>query len=157
MEPWPSTPSTVSTHPAPQAASTATPPFTPAHPCLPHASPPPPHTHTHLTPTGQKARQTLEEPNLLINEVEFKTLGFLPGRSRQVGTIQPVTGDTFLVRGVGGVGEGRQSGLREAGRDAGRAGMLPPRGVLLGGWWRRCMCANAVIVAVAAGCGQPTC
>jgi hypothetical protein len=47
---------------------------------------------------GQSARQTLVEPGTLINEVTFKTLGFLPGYSRQVGSISPLSGDTFLVR-----------------------------------------------------------
>lgn len=46
---------------------------------------------------GQQARQILQEPNVLINEVEFKTLGFLPGFSRQYGQIKPISGDTFLV------------------------------------------------------------
>lgn len=46
---------------------------------------------------GQQARQILEEPNSLVNEVTFKTLGFIPGYSRQYGTIQPVSGDTFIV------------------------------------------------------------
>eukprot|EP00775_Hariotina_reticulata_P005046 gene5046-5287_t len=47
---------------------------------------------------GQSARQVLEEPGTLVNEVKFKTLGFLPGYSRQYGQIQPVTGDTFVLR-----------------------------------------------------------
>jgi hypothetical protein len=47
---------------------------------------------------GQQARQILEAPDSLVNEVTFKTLGFLPGYSRQYGTIKPLSGDTFLVR-----------------------------------------------------------
>jgi hypothetical protein len=39
----------------------------------------------------------LQEPGTLVNEVKFKTLGFLPGYSRQYGQIQPLTGDTFVV------------------------------------------------------------
>jgi len=46
---------------------------------------------------GQQARQILEEPGTLINEVSFKTLGLLPGFSRQYGQIRPLSGDTFLV------------------------------------------------------------
>ena len=48
---------------------------------------------------GQKAVQRLVEPDQLINEVTFKALGFLPGFSRQYGTIKPVSGDTFVVGG----------------------------------------------------------
>jgi hypothetical protein len=47
---------------------------------------------------GQQARQILEAPDSLVNEVTFKTLGFIPGYSRQYGTIKPLSGDTFLVR-----------------------------------------------------------
>ncbi|KXZ56152.1 hypothetical protein GPECTOR_1g13 [Gonium pectorale] len=46
---------------------------------------------------GQKARQILEAPNKLINLVEYKTLGFLPGSSRQFGEIQPISPDTFIL------------------------------------------------------------
>eukprot|EP00882_Tetradesmus_deserticola_P030072 GHRQ01033731.1.p1 GENE.GHRQ01033731.1~~GHRQ01033731.1.p1 ORF type:complete len:230 (+),score=61.77 GHRQ01033731.1:960-1649(+) len=48
---------------------------------------------------GQQARQILQAPDSLVNEVTFKTLGFIPGYSRQYGTIKPLSGDTFLVRG----------------------------------------------------------
>jgi hypothetical protein len=51
---------------------------------------------------GQQARQILQEPGTLVNEVTFKTLGLLPGFSRQYGQIQPLSGDTFLVRREGG-------------------------------------------------------
>lgn len=30
-------------------------------------------------------------------QVDFKTLGFLPGYSRQFGEINPISGDTFVV------------------------------------------------------------
>jgi hypothetical protein len=54
---------------------------------------------------GQQARQILQDDGTLINEVSFKTLGLLPGFSRQYGQIQPLSGDTFLVRsGRGGGG-----------------------------------------------------
>jgi hypothetical protein len=46
---------------------------------------------------GQVARQILEEPNSLVNQVQFKTLGFIGGYSRQYGTINPISGDTFIV------------------------------------------------------------
>ncbi|KAG2440887.1 hypothetical protein HXX76_003741 [Chlamydomonas incerta] len=47
--------------------------------------------------SGQNAKQILEAPNKLVNEVQYKTLGFLPGYSRQYGTIEPVSGDTFIL------------------------------------------------------------
>ncbi|MEW5307257.1 MAG: hypothetical protein WDW36_009665 [Sanguina aurantia] len=46
---------------------------------------------------GQSARQILTAPDQLLNLVQFKTLGFLPGTSRQYGEIQPVSGDTFVL------------------------------------------------------------
>lgn len=46
---------------------------------------------------GQVARQILEEPDTLINEVTFKTFGFIPGVSKQYGQIRPVSGDTFVL------------------------------------------------------------
>lgn len=46
---------------------------------------------------GQVARQILEEPDTLINEVTFKTFGFIPGVSKQYGNIRPISGDTFIV------------------------------------------------------------
>lgn len=46
---------------------------------------------------GQVARQILEAPDSLVNEVTFKALGFLPGYSRQFGTITPLSGDTFQL------------------------------------------------------------
>jgi hypothetical protein len=47
---------------------------------------------------GQNPVQIIEAPNKLINKVEFKTLGFLPGYSRQFGEIEPISPDTFIVR-----------------------------------------------------------
>jgi hypothetical protein len=66
---------------------------------------------------GQQARQILEAPDSLVNEVTFKTLGFIPGYSRQFGTIKPLSGDTFLVRGCSSSsssGRGSGSSLRDA-------------------------------------------
>ncbi|KAG2493381.1 hypothetical protein HYH03_008513 [Edaphochlamys debaryana] len=59
---------------------------------------------------GQEARQIISAPNKLVNVVEYKTLGFLPGSNRQFGTIEPISGDTFILNitsgevqaGVGG-------------------------------------------------------
>eukprot|EP00890_Picochlorum_soloecismus_P006459 jgi/Picsp_1/6814/NSC_04153-R1_plastid-lipid-associated protein 8 len=44
---------------------------------------------------GQQASQIIEEPNLCVNEIRYKTLGFLPGSVRQEGTIEPIDGRTF--------------------------------------------------------------
>lgn len=46
---------------------------------------------------GQNAKQILEAPNKLTNVVEYKTLGFLPGYSRQFGEIEPISPDTFIL------------------------------------------------------------
>ncbi len=58
------------------------------------------HKNKHMLVLGaglQISQQTLEEPNVLINEIRFKSLGFLPGTARQFGEIKPLSGDTFLV------------------------------------------------------------
>lgn len=44
---------------------------------------------------GQEASQIIEEPNLCVNEIRYKALGFLPGSVRQEGTIEPLDGRTF--------------------------------------------------------------
>lgn len=41
-----------------------------------------------------------QAPNKLTNVVEYKTLGFLPGYSRQFGEIEPISPDTFIVSAV---------------------------------------------------------
>jgi hypothetical protein len=46
---------------------------------------------------GQQAIQVIEEPNVCINEINFKTLGFIPGSVSQQGTIEPVDGRTFEI------------------------------------------------------------
>lgn len=66
---------------------------------------------------GQRARQILQDDGSLINEVSFKTLGFVQGSSRQFGQIKPLSGDTFLVRWRGTAARGGQGGgLLETGR-----------------------------------------
>ncbi|GLC33002.1 hypothetical protein PLESTB_000381600 [Pleodorina starrii] len=47
--------------------------------------------------SGQSAKQIIEAPNKIVNNVTYKTLGFLPGFSRQYGTIEPVSADTFIL------------------------------------------------------------
>ena len=39
----------------------------------------------------------LQPPNVLVNEVSYKTLGFLPGSVKQEGEITPISSDTFEV------------------------------------------------------------
>lgn len=52
-----------------------------------------------------------QPPNVLVNEVSYKTLGFLPGSVRQEGEITPINSDTFEVRGRrGGWGGGSAQG-----------------------------------------------
>lgn len=51
---------------------------------------------------------------MLVNEVSYKTLGFLPGSVKQEGEITPISSDTFEVRLGGGLGEGW---LNRAGTD----------------------------------------
>ncbi|KAL4445820.1 hypothetical protein ABPG77_009019 [Micractinium sp. CCAP 211/92] len=46
---------------------------------------------------GQRATQSIQEPNICINEVSYKTLGFLPGRARQEGEIEPINSTTFQL------------------------------------------------------------
>lgn len=46
---------------------------------------------------GQQAIQVIEEPNVCVNEINFKTLGFIPGSVKQQGTIEPVDGRTFEI------------------------------------------------------------
>lgn len=62
---------------------------------------------------GQNARQVIEAPNSLVNVVQYKTLGILPGTSRQYGEINPISPDTFVLNitrgeikaGIGGTVE----------------------------------------------------
>ncbi|PRW59283.1 putative plastid-lipid-associated chloroplastic isoform A [Chlorella sorokiniana] len=52
---------------------------------------------------GQRPTQSIQPPNVLVNEVAYKTLGFLPGSVRQEGEITPINSDTFeLVFNKGG-------------------------------------------------------
>jgi hypothetical protein len=46
---------------------------------------------------GQTATQVLEEPNVCINEISFKTLGFIPGTVTQEGTIDAIDGNSFEI------------------------------------------------------------
>ena len=46
---------------------------------------------------GQVAIQEIQEPDVIINEISFKTLGFVPGTVTQVGTITPVSGAAFEI------------------------------------------------------------
>lgn len=46
---------------------------------------------------GQTAVQVIAEPDLCINEINFKTLGFIPGGVTQEGTIDPLDGKTFEI------------------------------------------------------------
>ncbi len=46
---------------------------------------------------GQVAVQEIQEPDVIINEINFKTLGFVPGSVTQVGTISPVSGSAFEI------------------------------------------------------------
>lgn len=46
---------------------------------------------------GQTAIQVIAEPNVCINEINFKTLGFIPGSVTQEGTIDPLDGRTFEI------------------------------------------------------------
>ena len=46
---------------------------------------------------GQVAIQEIQEPDIIINEINFKTLGFVPGSVTQVGTITPVSGSAFEI------------------------------------------------------------
>lgn len=46
---------------------------------------------------GQRALQSLREPNVCINEVSYKALGFIPGSARQEGEFTPISADTFQI------------------------------------------------------------
>lgn len=46
---------------------------------------------------GQTAIQVIDEPDVCINEIRFKTLGFIPGSVTQEGTIDPLDGNTFEI------------------------------------------------------------
>ena len=46
---------------------------------------------------NQRIRQSLQKPGTLVNIVEFKTLGFLPGSSQQVGELQIIDGQRYRV------------------------------------------------------------
>lgn len=46
---------------------------------------------------GQKARQTIAPPDVVINEVSYKALGFVPGSARQEGEIETVDEYTFKI------------------------------------------------------------
>jgi hypothetical protein len=53
---------------------------------------------------GQRATQVIAEPNVCINEVSYKALGFVPGSARQEGEIEPINGTTFQITFPGQVG-----------------------------------------------------
>lgn len=56
---------------------------------------------------GQRAIQIIEAPNVCINEVSYKTLGFIPGTARQEGEIEPIDEETFQITfAAGGVPKG---------------------------------------------------
>lgn len=46
---------------------------------------------------GQVAIQEIQEPDVIINEISFKTLGFVPGSVTQVGSITPISGAAFEI------------------------------------------------------------
>jgi hypothetical protein len=46
---------------------------------------------------GQRAIQTIAPPNICINEVSYKALGFVPGAARQNGEIEPLDESTFQL------------------------------------------------------------
>jgi len=54
---------------------------------------------------GQRATQVIAEPNICINEVSYKALGFVPGSARQEGEIEPINGTTFQITFPGQVGK----------------------------------------------------
>jgi len=54
------------------------------------------------TAAGLSLPLVVQPPNVLVNEVAYKTLGFLPGSVRQEGEITPISSDTFEVGRVGG-------------------------------------------------------
>lgn len=67
----------------------------------------------------------MQAPNKLVNEVQYKTLGFLPGYSRQYGTIQPVSGDTFIVSGGAATAAFCREGCWRGEGGGGHGGMRP--------------------------------
>ena len=48
--------------------------------------------------TGQQLRQTLEKPDVFLNEVAFKTLGLFPGTALQEGRWRALDGNRYVVR-----------------------------------------------------------
>jgi PAP_fibrillin len=54
---------------------------------------------------GQRATQIIAEPNVCINEVSYKALGFVPGSARQEGEIEPINETTFQITFPGQVGK----------------------------------------------------
>jgi hypothetical protein len=54
---------------------------------------------------GQRATQVIAEPNICINEVSYKALGFVPGSARQEGEIEPINETTFQITFPGQVGK----------------------------------------------------
>ena len=63
-----------------------------------------------LCPRPHRPAPVSQPPNVLVNEVSYKTLGFLPGSVRQEGEITPISSDTFEVRGRAGAGRGQRPG-----------------------------------------------
>lgn len=51
-----------------------------------------------LSPTNSPTTSPTTSPTRQINTVEYKALGFVPGRVVQEGEITPVSNDTFEVR-----------------------------------------------------------
>lgn len=47
--------------------------------------------------TGQQLRQTLEKPDVFLNEVAFKTLGLFPGTALQEGRWRALDGNRYVV------------------------------------------------------------
>ncbi|CAL8467633.1 g7171 [Coccomyxa elongata] len=47
--------------------------------------------------TGQQLRQTLEKPDMFLNEVAFKTLGLFPGTALQEGRWRALDGNRYVV------------------------------------------------------------
>ena len=60
---------------------------------------------------GQRALQRLSPPNVCVNEVTYKALGFVPGSARQDGEFEAVSGDTFQLTFPGTDGK-RKGGPR---------------------------------------------
>lgn len=48
--------------------------------------------------TGQQLRQTLQKPDIFLNEVGFKTLGLFPGTAVQEGRWRALDGNRYVVR-----------------------------------------------------------